>query len=306
MFALLFMVLLVVLCLMILASKKVSRQIAVPLSQLVVQMESIEKGDFKVDEEALLKNTHQDEVGALCRRFLIMIEKIDGLIKDNYIKQLTIKETQLRALQAQINPHFLYNVLESVNCMAVIAKQNDICVMVKSLSRLFRSAMSNQEMDHRLADELELIQSYVSIQKIRFPDRLDFSMSVDEAVTQCRIPKFLIQPLVENSVLYGVETTGQSCCVQLEVTQLPDDRIRISVTDDGMGMETQYIEDILAGVVKPHRHGIGIRNIKERIEMVYKGRGDMRIESEVGEGTCIIITVPLNEKEELYAESTSG
>src|SRR5690606_2848016 len=139
----------------------------------------------------------KDEVGQIQRHFRIMLERINELIQENYIKQLVIKDTQFKALQAQINPHFLYNTLESINWMAKMSKQDRISQMVESLGYLLRLSISEQDSVITLHKELHIVQQYLVIQKLRFEERLDFQLDVPEHLVLCTVPKLSIQPIVE-------------------------------------------------------------------------------------------------------------
>ena len=222
--------------------------------------ESIKNGELVPPTKMCIRDS-------LCRDFVYMTQKIDQLVQENYVKQLVIKETELRALQAQINPHFLYNVLESVNCMAVIAHQPDISVMVKSLGSLLREAMSNQEIFHTIKQELGLIEAYLAIQSIRFENKLSYELMVEESVMNWEVPKFFLQPIVENAVVYGIEATGKGCHIRIQIKS-ENSRLYAEISDSGPGMDENVIQAIYNGTIKGRGNGIGLHNIIKRLDIM--------------------------------------
>lgn len=291
-----------VISMVVLATSKLSRQIMEPIPRLANAMKAVETGRFEISDTRLLEEKREDEIGDLCRDFVLMIRKIDQLVQENYVKQLVIKETELRAMQAQINPHFLYNTLESINCMAMIAGQPDISTMVKSLGNLLRESMSNHDIYHTVDQEMMLIRSYLSIQKIRFEDRLDYRMEVGEQVKQWMIPKFLLQPIVENAVVYGVEATGRPCVLSIFVER-DENGLRAEISDNGPGMDEDTVEAVYRGTVRGKGNGIGLCNIMKRLELFCEGSSEFRIVSRPGEGTRVIIGLARPKEGENGAES---
>lgn len=279
----------------VLGTDKISKQIMKPIPRLAQAMKAVETGHFRITDRELLEEGREDEIGDLCRDFVLMTQKIDQLVQENYVKQLVIKETELRALQAQINPHFLYNVLESVNCMAVIARQPDISVMVKSLGNLLREAMSNQEIFHTVEQEMGLIEAYLAIQSIRFESKLSFEMKAEEEVLGWEVPKFFLQPIVENAVVYGIEATGKACRIAISITNEGSSLIA-EVSDNGPGMDEATVQSIYDGTIKGKGNGIGLHNIIERLEIMCKGKSRFSILSRPGEGTKVVIELISEER----------
>ena len=237
-----------------------------------------------------------DEMGLLHRTFRLMVERINTLITENYANQLLIKETEFKALQAQINPHFLYNTLESINWIAKVNKQTKISSMVESLAFLLRNSISMKEEILTLGEELEVVESYVTIQKYRFDDRLIFELDVPERLLGRRLPKLTLQPLLENAIHYALEPTiGKSRIVVH--AELTDDELLVSVEDDGPGMPEDTLERLRSGELKARGKGIGLLNIDERIKLAFGERYGLRIESEPGRGARVIVALPRDEEE---------
>lgn len=201
---------------------KLSRSITRPIEQLIKKMRRIEKGDLdNLEEQSLgeVPRTSQTEVEHLQRTFKMMIQRIRELINQNYAKQLVIRESELKALQAQINPHFLYNTLDSINWLAKVNRQSQISQMVEALGFLLRSSLSDGTSLITLKSELGIVRSYVTIQRIRFEERLDFQLEVPDEYLDALIPKMTLQPLLENAIHYALEPRVETCHIRIIVQE---------------------------------------------------------------------------------------
>ncbi len=273
---------------------RLARSIVRPISKLTKKMKQIEKGDLdNLEEQSLgvVSQTAQDEVSQLNRTFKMMIRRIRELIDENYAKQLIIRETELKALQAQINPHFLYNTLESINWLAKMNKQAKISEMVEALGYLFRSSIGLKDPLITLEKEITIVRNYVIIQKTRFDERLDFRMDVPEHLHDALIPKLTLQPLIENAIRYALEPNIEPCTISITVSE-EEQGLDIRVSDNGPGMSPEFIKDLQMGRVKTRGEGIGLANIAERIQIVFGPEWGTVIESEPGQGTTIHVRIP--------------
>ena len=271
-----------------------SRSITQPIAHLIKKMRNIEKGDLdKLEEAALgdIPSSPQNEVGLLHRTFKMMLQRIRELIDENYAKQLVIRETELKALQAQINPHFLYNTLESINWLAKIQKQRQISEMVEALGFLLRSSVNMSEKWITLERELDIVRSYVTIQRTRFEERLDFDMDIAPEVGTARIPKLTLQPLVENAIHYALEPSIDPCRIRIRA-RAEADKVVIEVEDDGPGMTAEFLEQLHEGQIQTRGQGIGLSNIQERIRLTFGDEGTMVMSSSPGSGTVVSISIP--------------
>ncbi|MDC3416076.1 sensor histidine kinase [Aquibacillus salsiterrae] len=286
----------VVICLLIMfgftifLSRRAAQNITKPLEDLTAKMKQIEKGNFD-GSVARFSNYHNDEIGQLQVDFKIMLDKINELIRENYQKQLVIKETEYKALQAQINPHFLYNTLDSINWFAKINKQEKISILAESLGNLMRNIISKKEPLITIKDELEIVHNYVTIQKYRYTNRLQFELHSSQKFQNSRIPKLSIQPIVENAIQHGLEEMITECKVSVIISEFDDDLI-ITVADNGPGMDEETIHSIYAGDVKSKSSGIGLNNINERIKLMFGESYGIVIDSERGAGSKISIILP--------------
>lgn len=262
-----------------------------PIITLSKKMKKVENGNFKIMENEKSSDDKCDEVGQLNNDFIVMVNKINELIKENYTKQILVKETELRALQSQINPHFLYNTLDSINWIAKANNQNKISLMVRSLSNLFRASIASSDSIIKIDDELKLLNDYITIQKIRYEERLDFNDLVGEDIKNCYILKMTLQPLVENSIKYGLEQLTGVCKITIS-SQKQKDFLEIIVSDNGIGMTKEFLHELELGENKSRSTGIGIRNIDERIKLFFGEEFGLSVKSQLNEGTTVIVRIP--------------
>lgn len=268
-----------------------TRGITNPIESLSAKMKRVQLGSFEYGDDPEGYALPMDEAGQLHRNFRIMIERINELITENYKKQITIKETEFKALQAQINPHFLYNTLESINWSAKVNGQQQISLMVESLGFLLRSSMSLKEPLITLRQELDIVQNYINIQKIRFEERLSFHMDVPLVVTDMLVPKLSLQPIVENAINYGLEQMIGTCEIRIAASA-KQELLEITMEDNGPGMSETFLQQLKEGKVKPRGSGIGLYNIDARIKLLFGEDYGMAIDSRQGVGTRVTLTLP--------------
>lgn len=286
------LVLLGIFILVIFCGFKFSKDITEPIVNLSEKMKRVEKGDFHVDETELTKDLYnQDEICQLNNEFAIMLNEINHLIEENYIKQLIIKDSEFKLLQTQINPHFLYNTLASINGLAKINKQDKIVAMVKALSKLLRNSINNKESLISINEEIDLLNNYIYIQQMRFGERLQVYLEVEEKVKPYKILKLTIQPFVENAISYGLENLEKNCEIYIKAIAGADN-IKILIEDNGPGIAEDILEKINLGLIKPKGNGIGLKNIQERLRIIFEEKGTVEIENRVTGGTRVIVRLP--------------
>ncbi len=219
-----------------------------------------------------------------------MLTKIENLIHENYRKQLLIKDAQFKTLQAQINPHFLYNTLESINWIAQLNSQGRIAAMVQALGDLLRVSINGQKLFVTMEEEADLLRQYVLIQKIRYEERLSVTIDVGREVHPFAIPKLTLQPFVENAIKYGLESNAGQCLIgvraELNGRFLSHSRLR-----QRPGDSTPLLQRILEGKVEARGSGLGIKNIHERLKECYAGECGLLLDVTPGGGTTVTITV---------------
>lgn len=275
-----------------------AKGITKPIERLTNEMKLVEDGRFdEITPIDITAAKQGDEVAQLERDFHLMVQKINALIKDNYLKQIAIKESEFKALQAQINPHFLYNTLDSINWLAKLNKQHQIATMVKALGNLLRNSISIKSEVIPLKDEINILKDYITIQKCRYEERLDFSINVNQEYWDYMIPKLSIQPLVENSIKHGLEKVLGVCKIRVWA-EASENELEIWVQDNGPGMDKDFLAKLNKGEVKPRGSGIGIKNIDDRIKIIFGREYGIKIDSILGQGTKVCIFIPYKRSED--------
>jgi two-component system sensor histidine kinase YesM len=266
----------------------ISLRLSRPIKQLQAQMKEVEKGNFDIRAEISSTN----EIGKLARAFNIMVGRIKELMSQVVKEQEFKRKSELNALQAQINPHFLYNTLDSIIWMAEGKKSEEVVLMVSALARLFRASIGKGEELIPLKVEIEHITNYLTIQKMRYNDKLDFRIEVDPTLLHYKTLKIILQPLVENALYHGIK--NKSGIGEITITgQLKDGRIYLQVKDNGVGMDETALRSILERKdMVPGGKGFGIYNVNERIKLYFGEIYALSFESEPGEGTTVTVCIP--------------
>lgn len=275
----------------LLVAVRFANGITEPIERLNAKMKRVQLGNFEYNDEPNERALAMDEAGQMHRNFRIMVERINELIHENYVKQLTIRDTEFKALQAQINPHFLYNTLESINWSAKLSNQTHISQMVEALGSLLRTSINLKEPLIPVSKELDIINHYITIQKYRFEERLDFHIDVPDKLLYCSIPKLSLQPLVENAINYGLEQMIDTCSIKIHA-YVEDSLLFITVEDNGPGMEQSFVAQLLSGEVKTKGSGLGLKNIEDRIKLLYGEAYGLTLQSEPNGGTKVTLMLP--------------
>ena len=284
-----------------------ARGITGPIEQTSNAMKKFAKGDFSV----CLPEERTDEIGEMNSVFNQTIEKIEKLLKQIVEMEMVNKDMEFQALQAQINPHFLYNVLDTINWMARKKGEENICRMVTAISNLMRASISNKRSLVRVKEEMKYIEDYLFIQETRYGDKFTSYMEVDEALNELEIPKMVIQTLVENAVVHGVENATWDCFLYIS-GEIQDDMAVFKVKDDGVGMSAEKLEALMKMEEEPEHKAerthtnLGIYAVQKRLEYVYHGKAKMTITSEQEKGTLVVLEIPLKKAKEIMEDGTSG
>ena len=297
-----FFAVLILICIMI--CFRLSEKITRPLMQLSKSMDTVAQGNFEISSEELLQGTSNDELHRICLHFLQMVEQLNTLITENYKVKLLNRDAQLSALQAQIDPHFLYNALDSVNWLAKLAGQKQISTIVQSLAALMRQTMDTSQKNYYLKDELQLIKHYLAIQQIRYGNRLAVITSIDHQLSEVPVPKLIIQPFLENSIRYVLESSDQICEIILKVFK-EDGICYIQISDNGPGIEPASIPLILSGQIQTKGNGVGIKNVNDRLTLLYSEyiENPLQIRCSSSGGVLITIRIPFIPRLDAHAIS---
>lgn len=283
-------------------SYKLSR----PLIELKEKMHLVEQGKLK---QQVPIHSH-DEIGQLNGGFNRMSEEIDRLVNEVYAVKLKEKEAQLSALLTQMNPHFLYNTLESINMMAIRREAFEISDMVSSLGQLLRHSVGTYSRLVLLEDEFASIASYVSIQQLRYGDHLNVVFQVDEALLPLYVPKLLLQPLVENAIYHGIDGIDRPGKIWISAARF-EEELLLTVTDNGKGLtedELEVLQQRIAapGAVEEPTTGMALRNMNQRLILMFGEQYGLLIDGDPDQGMSITLTIPVIERSEDYVQSAAS
>lgn len=261
-----------------------------PIGRLKNAMKQVEAGDFEIQVES---KAH-DEIGMLIQSFNYMVSRLRQLIMEVYQQKLAQKNAELTALQAQINPHFLYNTLDSINWMLIEKGEWEISDVVVSLGDILKCSLHGEEMLVLFEEELKYIESYLCIQKNRLEDRLTVQIEIDEEAKLCFVPKLILQPIVENAILHGIEKKKEMGRIQIQAI-VREGTLEIRVTDDGIGMQPDRLMRFRESIMSDEISGkhIGMRNVHRRIQLHFGEGYGLKIDSEWQKGTTVTILLPV-------------
>jgi two-component system, sensor histidine kinase YesM len=287
------------LLLVILATLFVSFRITSPIRILLQYIQQVEKGNMKVELEPI----GNDEIGVLGYRFKNMIEKIDDLINREYKLELENKTNQLKVLQSQINPHFLYNALQSIGTIALKNKVPQIYTLVTHLSKIMRYGMNMEEDMVALLKEINYIKAYLLLQKERFGDQLEYSIHVDEEVLNVHVPKMILQPIIENYFKHGFESRDRVGEIEIKCNK-DGEFLAIYILDNGSGVSEVRLKEIDTFLNEDNRRrdyadsNIGLKNVHSRLKLNYEHLATMELSNQEDGGFLVFIRLPIRAEEE--------
>ncbi|WP_158289682.1 cache domain-containing sensor histidine kinase [Paenibacillus flagellatus] len=279
----------VAVALALVASSRMSK----PVRRLMQAMKRAREGDFQVQ----IGERRRDEFGVLYDSFNLMVSRIKSLIDELYIQRLLQTELQLKMMASQINAHFLYNTLDSIHWISRIYKVDEISTMIFGLSNYLRISLSEGKPEVTVREAVQLIDSYLSIQQVRYQDRFTVRMSVDETLSDYSVLKNIFQPIVENAIYHGLETKKGKGELAIRWMR-EDDRLVYEVADNGVGIEPAKLAEIRESLGSPELIGgdegcFALKNIHSQLKLAYGEGHGPHIESERGTGTVVRLTVPL-------------
>ena len=274
----------------ILLSRAIALHITRPLRMLELDMRKVQDGDFSISET----QGESKEVESLSHSFLLMVQRIEELMEEVRATEAVKRQRELDALQAKINPHFLYNTLDSVVWMAETGNNQGVVKMVTALASLFRISIAKGHDVITLSEELLHVQNYLDIQSMRYKDKFTYSITIPPELENAPTIKLIVQPIVENSIYHGIKYLQEEGRIEIKAEAV-DDGIKIIISDNGVGMKSETA----AAILNPDQentvssgNGIGLRNIDERIKLSYGEKYGLSIWSEPDEGTTVTILIP--------------
>ena len=278
-----------------------------PVERLIKSMKRVQGGETGVN----VKVDRQDELGYMSKTFNDMIRENEMLVRSIYRAEITKKDAELQALQSQINPHFLYNTLESISWSARLAGVDEISEMVEDLAEIMEAGVGKSEEFIPLKTETEYIETYLRIMKRRFEDRLKTEIDTDPELKDYKVPKLLIQPLIENAIYHGIDKSAKGGFIKLSAKKLGEDVV-ITVTNSGKPISSVEIEELNSHLTMPsdeyfynlrkhQRNNVGIENVNRRIKLYFGEQYGLKIEKNTDGHTVVTAVLPLGGMDEIQS-----
>lgn len=265
--------------------------------RIIDAIKRVQKGDLNV----VIENCGTDEMGELGNQFNKMLTEINHLMKEQLDRELLVKNSEIKALQNQINAHFIYNVLESIKMMAEIEEQYDISDAVTTLGKLLRYSMRWTTGNVTVAEEIEYIKNYLKLMNIRFDYEIFLSLNIPECIYAQQIPKMSLQPIVENAIYHGIEQMAEDTNIYIKGL-VEEKSCVIEITDADRGMSEEEVERLykkISGEIETaggSGNGIGLKSVQDRIKMNFGEEYGIEIASKLGCYTKIMVRIPLQKR----------
>ena len=280
---------------------QLSASVAEPIRKLTQTMQRVEDGDLYVRCHV----SSRTELGQLSDSFNHMIAKTADLMDERLRIEEQKRKSEWKALQAQIQPHFLYNTLDSIIWMSHAGRNEEVVEMTSALAQLLRSSIGDGSDTNTLEKELAHVRSYLTIQKMRYNEKLQYAIDMDPQTGDCLLPKLVLQPLVENAIYHGIKLKQGGGTVRIE-TLLEEDRLLITVEDDGVGMTQEQLATILEKKEADSESSkLGVYNVNERLQLFFGPDAAMKYYSSPGRRTMVMLVLPIvrEKEEETHAEA---
>lgn len=268
------------------------RNIILPIQQLIKSMLEVSKGNFKVR----IPNNKKEELGFMYTQFNLMVDKIDSLINEVYEERVNVQKSKLKLLQSQINPHFLYNCLNFIYRMAGAENLDGISKMSLYLGKYFRFATRVDKDVTSIKEELENIGAYIQIQNLRYQGKISYYEDIEPKVLDVSIPRLLIQPVIENALIHGIEKIQADINIWTKAVKIGDEII-VTIEDDGSGMDALRLEEINKNLNEANQdsNSFGLSNIYWRLKLKFGDEAGLCLEKREPKGTKVVITIPHKE-----------
>ncbi len=267
-----------------------------PLARLKTGMKQVQDKNFELQ----LENDRRDEIGELTETFNYMVNRIHILVNQVYQEKIAQKTAEIEALQAQINPHFLYNTLDTINWMLIDRDEMEVSAIVVALGKLMQYSMDTATSMVSLAEECRHVKDYLLIQKFRLEDRLEFTLNLDPTLETFKVPKLILQPLIENAIDHGIHHSGRAGILRVNAVRAGS-RVYITVSDNGRGMtpdELYQFKRLLCNDSVGYKN-IGVRNVARRLQLHFNDRCEFVVDNTLGGGLSITIVLPLDDAQAL-------
>lgn len=275
----------------------ITRSLNMRLVQILRHMKKVKNQHF----DTIKEGEYRDEIGQLTSEFNRMTIQVKSLIDDVYIADIQTKtlelerrKAQLNALQSQINPHFLFNALETIRMRSLIKDEAETAKIIHNMAKIFRTSLTWGKDRVMVSEEVEFINCFLEIQKYRFEDRMVYEIDIDPAAKGCMVPKMMFLPFVENASIHGIEPLKHGGLIQVKVERAEEELI-FSITDNGIGMDEEKVQKLYRYLDSEEELGerIGVQNVIYRLKLIYGDRFQIVIQSSPGQGTFIQVKVPV-------------
>ena len=241
--------------------------------------------------------TDTQEILQLQNAFNRMVDRVEKMMRSIYEEQKSLRKMELNLLQAQINPHFLYNTLNDINALILTDRKQDAYQTMKSLGSFYRRTLSKGRESISLREELMITNDYLTVQKMRFGSAFELQIQTDEEALDITVPKMMLQPLVENAIYHGLRPLKRLGTLRITVSRTCQNSVKIVVADDGAGMDEEMLAKVLSGQAKPEKQSFGLRKTVERIRLYFGDNDCIKIHTEPGKGFEIVIEIKVNKEE---------
>ncbi len=266
-----------------------------PLKNLEETMDQVSQGDLTARTEV----QSEDEIGRLSKGFNDMIGQVEDLIDQLVTEKLLKKEAEIEALKYQITPHFMYNTLNSIKYAAVLQNSSEIAEQLEAFIELLQLSASDRGAFITMEQEIHMVQNYTKLQLFRYANSFTVDFDVSPDIARCYVPSLLIQPLVENAILHGIDLKKSGGRIVVRAAK-EEDMLAISVEDNGRGMTEDDLKQLMSGERRSKFSGIGVRNVRERLQLYYGEKGKLAFYSGAQYGTVAVITMPASYDAEEY------
>lgn len=290
--------------LLILFAKYINANITVPIRNLANQMSTWDEAKAAY----LPPNVPEDEIGALYNEFGRLTDRVHALINQNYKSRIMLKESEIKMLQSQINPHFMFNTLEAINSMSLIYDVPEIGDMITALANILEHSIGRDDRLITLSEEMHYIDSFIYIYNTRFPGKFDVVRNIDDAAASALLPRLSIQPVIENSLTHGIIPAGRKCT--LSITALTKDGdVYVYVRDDGAGIEPDKLNELnqrfISNDYSPEG-SIGLINVNKRLKLYFGDEYHITVDSEKDKYTCVTLRFCLDSLNSYEEDDENG
>jgi len=269
--------------LVVLASNLLARRITLPIKKLELAMEKDESEEVEIEKGI----AYCDEVKSLTHHYNNMIQRVNELQEENIKKERKVRESEIAALTSQINPHFLYNTLDTILWMAEYKDTEGVVDMIKALGQFFRLSLSGGASHVTIKDEIQHVKEYLYIQKKRYGDMLTYSFDLDESIMDIEVPKIILQPIVENAIYHGIKELDNPGHINIK-SVIDEGFIKFIISDNYVGFDVNKLNEQSDRL---KLSGVGIKNVDERLKLHFCEKCGVKIDSEVGVGTTVVLQI---------------